>query len=301
MISKPRIYVHAPDCLSPMHLAIKERVLREVNAAGFDPQEFNVSGLPAGINWTFDNAAAIMDRCQGAVIIALPKYDFGPDMRMPSEYAHFEGALALSMKLPTLIVTELGTPSAGITFLGGGLFINRIPQDDTVTTAGTGKGYFDSPKFKNILESWINDVNARSRLFFGYCSRAQGTADAIIKHLIKTLDIDVIDWALDFGAGATIMDEISTAIRSCRCGLFLFTRDDDLFEGNGQYAAPRDNVIFEAGFCIAAKGPQRTIIICEEGAKMPADLGGSIYLGLKDRVDISSIQEKLRQALARAM
>jgi predicted nucleotide-binding protein len=117
---------------------------------------------------------------------------------------------------------------------------------------------------------------------------------------MKTLDIDVIDWAMDFGAGATIMEEVSSGIKKSRCGLFLFSRDDPL-EGDVQYAAPRDNVIFEAGFCMAVKGPQRTTIIREEGAKIPADLGGTIYIGLKDRADISPIQEKLRQALAKAL
>lgn len=96
------------------------------------------------------------------------------------------------------------------------------------------------------------------------------------------------------------MEEVSSAIEKCRCGLFLFTSDDPL-SADSKYAAPRDNVIFEAGFCYAAKGPLKTIIIREDGAKMPADLGGSIYLSLKDRTDISSIQEKLRHAITKAM
>jgi len=143
-------------------------------------------------------------------------------------------------------------------------------------------------------------IRSQSKVFFGYCSKAQATADSIIKYLIKSLDVDVVDWAVDFGVGSTIMDEIGSAIRSCRCGLFLFTRDDPL-DGDAQHAAPRDNVIFETGFCLSTRGPKRTVIIREDGAKMPADLGGSIYIGLKDRGDISSIQERLRKALENAM
>jgi hypothetical protein len=274
--------------------------LREIADAGFEPQEFNVSGLPSGLNWTFESATEVMLRCQGAVIIALPKYEFGPDLLMPSEYAHFEGALALSLRLPILIVAEEGTRSAGITLLGGGQFINLIPQNDALGVAASGKGYLDSPRFRRSIEAWIGDVKSRSKVFFGYCSRAQGTADSIIKYLMKTLELDVTDWAMDFGAGATIMEEVSSGIKNSRCGLFLFSRDDQ-FEGDTHQAAPRDNVIFEAGFCMAAKGGQKTIVIREDGAKMPADLGGSIYISLKDRADISSIQQKLRQALEKAL
>lgn len=38
-----------------------------------------------------------------------------------------------------------------------------------------------------------------------------------------------------------------------------------------------------------AKGKERVLIITEEGTKMPADLGGNIYLPLKNRNDISTI------------
>jgi predicted nucleotide-binding protein len=39
-------------------------------------------------------------------------------------------------------------------------------------------------------------------------------------------------------------------------------------------AVPRDNVLFEAGYFIQAKGKDRVLIVREAGAKMPADLGG---------------------------
>ncbi len=64
--------------------------------------------------------------------------------------------------------------------------------------------------------------------------------------------------------------------------------------GEVQHAAPRDNVIFEAGYFMNAKGRERVLIVREDGAKMPADVGGSIYLTLKDRADISPIHAKLR-------
>jgi predicted nucleotide-binding protein len=41
------------------------------------------------------------------------------------------------------------------------------------------------------------------------------------------------------------------------------------------------------------KGRERVLVVREEGAKMPADIGGGIYLSLKDRNDITPIQMKL--------
>jgi predicted nucleotide-binding protein len=58
-------------------------------------------------------------------------------------------------------------------------------------------------------------------------------------------------------------------------------------------AVPRGNMIFEAAYFTNAKSDQRVLIIREEGAKMPADVGGQIYLSLKDRSDISTITPDL--------
>jgi hypothetical protein len=296
MSYRPRIYIHSPlaRSLSEERREVRTRMLSLLTTAGFEPQEFGVSGTPMGSAWSFAEAAQLMDTCQGAVIMALPRYEFAGDMLMPSEFAHYEGALALAKSLPTLVLTEERVHNAGIVYRGGGLFINMIPAE---IDAFPGHSYLDSEQFQDQFKKWAQDVSLHSRIFFGYCSKAQGTADAIIKYLMKVLGYEVIDWAVDFGVGSEIMTEISAAIRSARCGVFLFTRDDPL-EGQPEHAAPRDNVVFETGYCMAARGKRRTIVIREAGAKMPAELGGVIYLSLKDRSDISSIQEKLRQALA---
>ena len=79
-------------------------------------------------------------------------------------------------------------------------------------------------------------------------------------------------------------------------GVFLFTRDDELAgEDESKKAAPRDNVIFETGYFISAKGKRNVLIIRESGAKMPADLGGVIYLSLSDRNNIDSVKPGIEQ------
>ncbi|MBI1256870.1 MAG: hypothetical protein GC204_05325, partial [Chloroflexi bacterium] len=93
----------------------------------------------------------------------------------------------------------------------------------------------------------------------------------------------------------TVLDEIQQAEKRCMGGIFLFTKDDEINSKGQQSAAPRDNVIFEAGYFMNTKGKERTLLICEEGVKIPADVGGNIYLSLKDRHDISTIENDLRK------
>ena len=54
-------------------------------------------------------------------------------------------------------------------------------------------------------------------------------------------------------------------------------------------------MVFEAGYFIGTKGPRNALIVRVGNAKMPADLGGAIYLGLQAREDVSHIQAKLQQ------
>ena len=303
MIPKPRVYVSCPARLSPEHRLVKESILKALSEAGIEPHEFAVSGLPVteDINWSFKSADELMQRCQGALILAFTRHEcmiqrdengrrWEERIPMPSEYAHFEGALAVSNELPVFIVADQDARSAGITYTGGGKFLNYIPPEDV-------PGWLGSEAFKSKLSSWIQDVKSHSNVFFGYCSQAKPTADALLNYLRHDLGVPVIDWSMDFRSGNTIMSEIQEAIRMSRAGIFLFTRDDLLEDP--KLAVPRDNVVFEAGYCLHAKGVQRTLIIVEQGTKVPADLGGSIYIPLARRDDISTIETSLRRALER--
>jgi predicted nucleotide-binding protein len=104
--------------------------------------------------------------------------------------------------------------------------------------------------------------------------------------------VAVRDWEIHFAAGGTILDELLEASRTCLGAIMLLTRDDEIFGDEGS-AAPRDNVIFEMGLFMEAKGRERVLVIREQGAKMPADIGGGIYVSLQNRNDISPIQLKL--------
>jgi predicted nucleotide-binding protein len=87
--------------------------------------------------------------------------------------------------------------------------------------------------------------------------------------------------------------------------VFLFTKDDELeapAKGKASVdAIPRDNVLLEAGYFTQALGKQRVVIIREKGAKMPADLGGIIYLSLEKRDQLLGIKRDLRNFLQEAL
>ena len=58
-----------------------------------------------------------MKRCQVAAILGLHRSTAGTDNSTPTEYNHYEGALALAQGLPTLIITEQETSNRGMFFM----------------------------------------------------------------------------------------------------------------------------------------------------------------------------------------
>lgn len=270
---------------------IVHAVLELISGAGFEPQRFLYSGLPASMGWNFQTVDEVMRRCVGAVIFALPRWTrsdvaIGDELAVfPTEWNHYEGAVANTLRLPTLILAEKGIADTGIAWTGGGKPILFKPPD-------AGVDWLKEETFRHRFTLWLDQLRERRDIFLGYCSKARDTANAVNLFLTK-LGVSVLDWA-DFSAGGNILDEIERASSLSSAGIFLFTQDDFLEEASGDRAAPRDNVVFEAGYFTQSKGRERVLIVREQGVKMPADVGGNIYLPLLDRKNISSIETQLR-------
>ena len=128
-------------------------------------------------------------------------------------------------------------------------------------------------------------------MFLGYCGSSTETAKRVKAELLR-LKATVLDWQTDFVPGSGILDQIAEAVQRCAAGIFLFTKDDKL-TGAETEAAPRDNVVFEAGYFANAKGHDRVLVIREEGTKMPADLGGKIFVPLTDRTKLAGLRKPL--------
>ena len=74
-----------------------------------------------------------MKRCQVAAILGLHRSTAGTDNSTPTEYNHYEGALALAQGLPTLIITEQETSNRGMFFNSGGQIIAYLPSGADAT------------------------------------------------------------------------------------------------------------------------------------------------------------------------
>jgi hypothetical protein len=294
-----RIYISVPgdSRLSETQLALKWALIEAIEAAGYVPEIFYSERpkswtLTHGRNWSFAECSAVMRRCVGAVIIGLPRHqlmtDDGP-IRLPTEYSHIEGTLAVEQELPSLLLAEAGISDRGMFFPGGTHLITSFPE-------GAGAEWAQAPKFVHALEAFLSKVTDRRDVFLGYCSTSTGTALNLKRYIEKEIGASVLDWQTDFVDGRTIIEEIEEAARRTTGGIFLFTRDDAL-AGEHDQAAPRDNVVFEAGFFAHAKGRGRVLIIRENGAKMPADLGGSIYAVLADRTNIAPLEVRIKRFL----
>lgn len=283
---KPRIFISVPidGHLSARQLALKHAILEQIKREGFEPQECFTSGLPLRMAYNFANAREVMDRCQGAAILAFARWKSGTGA-VPTVWNHYEGAMALTLHKETFVVTEEMVHADGITWSGAGQVIVKIP-----TRAGVK--WLSTSNYESHFRAWADAVKGRKDIFLGYSSKACATAKDISNFLLS-IGVTVRDWEIDFHPGGTILDEIREAACTTLGAIFLLTNDDDFVVGDTQYAAPRDNVIFEAGYFMQAKGRDRVLLVREQEAKMPADVGGSIYISMKDRRDITPIHSRL--------
>src|ERR1019366_5085833 len=275
--------------LDDRRTAVKAAIIAKLSASGLAPQEFFQSGMAEDLAWTFDSIDRVMRKCVAAIIIGFPRWTVPGSPEVIGEYNHYEGAVALTHRLPALLIAERGVQNRGIVGTGAGKQICFIPQD-------AQPNFVDSPDFEKSFAAWRREIDSRKDVFLGYCSQNVGTA-AMIEMYLRREGATVLNYNMDFRAGVSILEEISEACKTCSGGVFLFGENDPL-EGKAGGAAPRDNVVFAAGYFMSSKGPDRCLIVRIGDAKMPADLGGAIYLHLADPNDISPIETRLRRFLS---
>ena len=310
---KPRIFVSVPDDrhLDENRRRVKRAIISAIADRGFDVVGFEQEQYGAGLpvqpeEWSVERAQERLQRCDGLLVLALarthvrvPASTGGKRLvskPVPTPYNHLEGALAISLGIPILVVAEGGMDRVGI--LGSGVKPVEIPATDA-------ESWVQSTHFLEHLPTWSERVKARRDVFLGYCSKGSAVAGKIRSFLEKS-GFTVLDWSRDFRpAGATILEEIERAASRCRCAVFILTKDDHLAGSATRKASfdalPRDNVLVEAGYFTRARGKSRVAIIREAGTKMPADFGGVIYLGFSDREKLAEVKAGLRRFMADAL
>jgi hypothetical protein len=284
-----RVFVSSTSdkSLDDRRRSVKAAIVGRLRDNGYSPQAFWEMGLAENLPWNFDNVDQIMRSCAGAVVIGFPRWALshaGQSTRLVGEYNHYEGAVALTLGLPIMLIVEEGVEHRGITWEGAGRTITLLPEE-------AAADWVESAEFTRRFAAWQREMEDRRDVFLGYCGRSIGIA-AQVQLMLQRHGATVLDWAVDFRGGASILTEIERARSSCGCGIFLFTEDDPL-DGVAGGAAPRDNVVFEAGHFMASKGAARCLIIREGDAKMPADLGGAIYVPLARGGNVDSIEGRL--------
>lgn len=166
----PRIYVHAPYRSQLQdRVDVKTAILDLLHSEGLDLQEFHVSGLPRGDSWTFERAIEVMRQCDGAIVLALARFidrDGPADIPVPSEYSHFEGALALERSLPTLVVGEQSMPMRGILSQLGGTFVVQVPMSNYPSWIAQ-RAFLQEPP----AQEWLQRVRARYDVFFATAAK----------------------------------------------------------------------------------------------------------------------------------
>jgi hypothetical protein len=295
-----RVSVILPDdrWCSARENAFKWAIVERIEALGLVAEIFHdprgTASLCAPMAWSAANADFISRRCVGAVLIGLPRWRFQSAqgaVNLATEFSHFEGALAWQLKLPLLVLVQSDVLRRVVFDNGFHGRIGEFPPD-------ADPGWLETRDFATPFAVWQRELADRRDVFLGYCSASTATARAIKRFLIEQ-GVTVLDWQTDFPPGQNILQQIGRASERCSAGIFLFTRDDELSAaGAGPDAVPRDNVVFEAGYFIHSKGKDRVLVVREEGAKMPADLGGDIYASLPDRNHIGPILDSLRRFAA---
>jgi hypothetical protein len=277
---------------------LKWGIVREIQKHGYVPEIFtDPKGTPSqagGKAWSADDADKIMRRCIGAAIIGLPRWIIpvdGGQLKLATEFCHYEAAVARTLGLPLLIVAQSDL-SQRVVFDGRfGPQIGVFPPD-------ADEGWLNKQEFRVVFDYWKRSLDERRDVFLGYCGTSTKTAQAL-KTFLLSLGVTVLDWRTDFSPARTILNQIEQAAARCSAGLFLFTKDDNLVDKGGvDKAVPRDNVVFEAGYFASLKGKDHVLIIRQPGAKMPADLGGDIYAPLSDAGGIAPAKAAVRAFLA---
>jgi len=244
---------------------------------------------------TIDHRLKKIRQSQGVIVLAFSQWeghrvnDGRKDVTFPTEFTHISTVMAVATARPLIVFREKSVAERGVLRRGYVPQIISLPSSLDVA-------WLDSKEFDQEFALWLNEVNSRRHVFLGYSSQAESVADLIYKSLTEKLNLRVFDWK-NFVPGAMIWDSIERAERLTAAGIFLFMSDDALTVGEARQFAPRDNVVYEAGYFAGRKGRSHTLIIREKGAKLPTDLDGILHLQLEDRTNIAAIETRLHESI----
>jgi CAP12/Pycsar effector protein, TIR domain len=296
VIRRVLVSLPADQWLAPQQNDLKWGIVDEISRLGYLPEIFTnpkgMPGLAAGKAWSATELDSVARRCVGAAILGFSRWGFltsRGQIRLATEFNHYEGAVGFTLGLPLLVLVQEDVERRVVFDSSYGGYVG-------VFASSADRTWLTTDSFLVPFNYWKDRLARRRDVFLGYCGSSEGTAQNL-KRFLQSSEIDatVLDWR-DFTPGRSILQQIEEAAERCSAGIFLFTKDDKLpTAADPNQAAPRDNVVFEAGYFINSKGKDHVLIIREDGAKMPADLGGDIYGPLADKSNIGPIEDAVRK------
>jgi hypothetical protein len=144
----------------------------------------------------------------------------------------------------------------------------------------------------------------KPRIFLGSSGKQEKLLQALTRGLADVAHVD--PWMTSFNPGTTTLERLVELAHEVDFATFAFARDDWTTVGASgstsaasAQAAPRDNVVFEAGLFGGVLGMRRTFILHANGSKLPSDLLGltSIRYGDTNAGEVKTICQKLRKAI----
>ena len=141
----------------------------------------------------------------------------------------------------------------------------------------------------------------KPRIFLGSSGKQEKLLQALTRGLEDVARVE--PWTTSFNPGTTTLERLLELAHQVDFAAFVFAQDDWTSAGaaseSGQ-AAPRDNVVFEAGLFGGALGMRRTFIVHANGSKLPTDLLGFTCVRYGDAAtpaEIRTVNQKLRKAI----
>ena len=145
----------------------------------------------------------------------------------------------------------------------------------------------------------------KPRIFLGSSAQQSKIVQSLTRGLEDVAHVE--PWTTVFNPGTSTLERLLELTREVDFAAFVFAQDDwtsktptaDPAATPGQ-AAPRDNVVFEAGLFGGVLGMRRTFILHASGAKLPTDLLGLTcvrYDGSTAASVMKGICQKIRGAI----
>ena len=145
----------------------------------------------------------------------------------------------------------------------------------------------------------------KPRIFLGSSGKQAKLLQALTRGLEAVAHVE--PWTTSFNPGTTTLERLLELTREVDFAAFVFAQDDwtsntppaSESSAPGQ-AAPRDNVVFEAGLFGGVLGMRRTFILHANGAKLPSDLLGLTcvrYAEATAASDLKVVNQKVRKAI----